>query len=922
MKNIKKKLLVALLSATCVTAGAFGFAACKKNNSSTDDGDPQIKAIYNQYVVYAESQGSTALSYEDWLNSIKGANGTNGKSAYEIYVSKVPAGQTPMTEAEWLAHLAGTPGTDGKGIVSVTLNSDETGLVILYTDGTNATVPLPADIAHKHTYGSDYVVVIPETVDKDGLGYKQCTSPDCDHAELVVIPKVKNITPSSIDVEVGLNEIRKVNLLNEDLAVGERVTYNFTARKAANMSWWDYTFARLGNAASTSNAFYKLTLLNDGLIFNTDAQSMDSEMNVEGKEMYMGVLAGDTKDFLVDVDTSDPAVAGKTSYSFRILVERLETPADGTTQYLPKAITGGVDVTDTSEGDMYYVLNSNIGTDYKFTVGATTSLTFYTNDTFKDGVEITDGDVQTLYNYSRDNKYYVKASALDGNISFKLAPDGVSGSKANPYDVTLGTGAPAAADSWYKYTPAASGNYTLDITADSSYEVYVYDDLTVYGGGTSVSAKKTVFTFEAGKTYYLEASTALASLKLSAYNEATDKGFGTGVPIALSTDVNAYTLNAGEVKYYTYTNNTDSAVTLYTGISGGNYWGDDVFGKEYNMLNEPPISNAHPQFTVPAGATRVFCVTASETDETTFGFGIYDANTTIAYTIKVLDDNEVLTFEGEGLSRRPVYTPNANPVAGVEVTVNGETGTTDSNGEVTLNLKPGVYTIGLGDKDGYTYLTKSKTKTSYVPTTTTAVLAAHHDYTVQLSGVDNLGGISVTVSGANSNNDFTTTADTDATGKITFSAPGDSYRVSITSDTYALANDKSSEVFAKNDAHGESGWVINLAIKNKPKEYTYTPLVGADANKTFDVTAEAAYTFGVASMGYTIQITVTNGCMEFLQIVGDMRTTYIEGGVSQYPGAGINDSSQLTIWGTETVYVAIVPNEGQTATVQITYTYE
>lgn len=920
MKNIKKKLLVALLSATCVTAGAFGFAACKKNNSSTDDGDPQIKAIYNQYVVYAESQGSTALSYEDWLNSIKGANGTNGKSAYEIYVSKVPAGQTPMTEAEWLAHLAGTPGTDGKGIVSVTLNSDETGLVILYTDGTNATVPLPADIAHKHTYGSDYVVVIPETVDKDGLGYKQCTSPDCDHTELVVIPKVKNVTPSVITVGQDM-DVRRVSLLNEDMKVGERVTYNFTARKDGSTGWWDYSYARLGNAASTSNSLYKLTLLNNGLIFCTDANA-PSDSAVAGKEMTLGALAGNTKDFLVDVDTSDPAVAGKTSYSFRILVERLETPADGTTQYLPKAITGGVAVTDTSEEDMYYVLDKNIGTDYKFTVGANTSLTFYTNDSFKNGIDINDGDVQTLYNYSRDNKYYVKASALDGNISFTLAPDGVPGSKANPHDVTLGAGGAAAADSWYKFTPAASGNYTLDITADSSYEVYVYDDLTVYGGGTSVGAKKTVFTFEAGKTYYLEASTALASLKLSAYNEAADKGFGTGVPIALSTDVNAYTLNAGEVKYYTYTNNTDSAVTLYTGVSGGSYYGDDEFGKEYGYGAVPPISNNHPQFTVPAGATRVFCVTASETAETTFGFGIYDENTTIAYTIKVIDDNEDLTFEGEGLSRRPVYTPNANPVAGVEVTVNGETGTTDSNGEVTLNLKPGVYTIGLGDKAGYTYLTASKTKTSYVPTTTTAVLAAHHDYTVQLSGVDNLNGISVTVSGANSNNHFTTTANTDATGKITFNAPGDAYAVSITSDTYVLTSGKSSDIFSKNDAHGESGWVINLSIKNKPKEYTFSPLVGADVDKTFDVTAESAYTFGVASMGYTIQITVTNGYMEFLQIVGDMKTTYIEGGVSQYPGAGINDSSQLTIWGTETVYVAIVPNEGQTATVQITYTYE
>lgn len=870
MKNIKKKLLVALLSATCVTAGAFGFAACKKNNSS-DNGDPQIKAIYNQYVAYAESQGSSALSYEDWLNSIKGANGTNGKSAYEIYVSKVPAGQTPMTEAEWLAHLAGTPGTDGKGIVSVTLNSDETGLVILYTDGTSATVPLPADIAHKHTYGSDYVVVIPETVDKDGLGYKQCTSPDCDHTELVVIPKVKNVTPSVITVGQDM-DIRRVSLLNEDMKVGERVTYNFTARKDGSTGWWDYSYARLGNAASTSNALYKLTLLEDGLIFCTDANNPYDSV-VEGKEMTLGALAGNTKDFLVDIDSSDPAVAGKTSYSFRILVERLETPADGVTKYLPKVIAGGVDVADTSTGDMYYVLDKNIGTDYKFTVGATTSLTFYTNDSYEGGMDINDGDVQTLYN-SNNNKYYVKASALDGNISFKLAPDGLPGSKANPHDVTLGAGGAVTADSWYKFTPATSGNYTLDITASGNYQVFVYDDLTSYSMPAPLSSKKTVFAFEAGKTYYLNAATELSSLTLSAYNEATDKGFGTGVAIALSTDVNSYTLNAGDVKYFTYTNNTDSAVTLYTGVSGGSYYGDDEFGKEYGFGAVPPISNNHPQFTVPAGATRVFCVTASETDETTFGFGIYDENTTIAYTIKVIDDNEDLTFEGEGISRRPVYTPNANPVAGVEVTVNGETGTTDSNGEVTLQLKPGVYTVGLGEKAGYTYLTASKTQTSYVPTTTTAVLAAHHDYTVQLSGVDNLNGISVTVSGANSNNHFTTTADTDATGKITFNAPGDAYRVSITSDTYVLTSEKSSDIFSKNDAHGETGWVINLSIKNKPKEYTFTTVT--NFSNPIVVNGEAAYQFtAVTDVDHSISI--SGGKFEYLNISG--YGTVIEFGV-------------------------------------------
>ena len=77
----KKKLLLALLSATCLTAGAFGLVACS-DDTTEDNRDQQIVAVYNQYVATA---GENALSYEDWLNSIKGAdgkdgtNGTNGK---------------------------------------------------------------------------------------------------------------------------------------------------------------------------------------------------------------------------------------------------------------------------------------------------------------------------------------------------------------------------------------------------------------------------------------------------------------------------------------------------------------------------------------------------------------------------------------------------------------------------------------------------------------------------------------------------------------------------------------------------------------------------------------------------------------------------------------------------------------------------
>ena len=60
---------------------------------------------------------TTALSLNDWLESLKGKDGSigaagkDGKSAYELYVSTVPAGQTPMTIEEWLASLKGNTDT-------------------------------------------------------------------------------------------------------------------------------------------------------------------------------------------------------------------------------------------------------------------------------------------------------------------------------------------------------------------------------------------------------------------------------------------------------------------------------------------------------------------------------------------------------------------------------------------------------------------------------------------------------------------------------------------------------------------------------------------------------------------------------------------------------------------------------------------
>lgn len=122
----KKKVVLALLSLSCVAAGAFGLAAC----GGGDDRDASIVNVYNQYVAYAESNGETPMTYEVWLNSIKGqkgdqgAPGEAGKSAYELYrenfLKNNPNG-TPMSESAWIASLTGK---NGKGVEKIELNAN------------------------------------------------------------------------------------------------------------------------------------------------------------------------------------------------------------------------------------------------------------------------------------------------------------------------------------------------------------------------------------------------------------------------------------------------------------------------------------------------------------------------------------------------------------------------------------------------------------------------------------------------------------------------------------------------------------------------------------------------------------------------------------------------------------------------------
>ena len=103
-----KKFWKALAAIGVSAALCAPLAACGDGSTVTDQ-----ERLYESYVLYAQAAGDEVLSYQEWLNSVRGPQGEageDGKSAYEIAVENGFEG----TEEEWLASLKGQDGEDGK----------------------------------------------------------------------------------------------------------------------------------------------------------------------------------------------------------------------------------------------------------------------------------------------------------------------------------------------------------------------------------------------------------------------------------------------------------------------------------------------------------------------------------------------------------------------------------------------------------------------------------------------------------------------------------------------------------------------------------------------------------------------------------------------------------------------------------------
>ncbi|MDE6000839.1 MAG: hypothetical protein K2G96_00735, partial [Clostridia bacterium] len=102
MKNKKKTILISLLSAACLTAGAFGIAACKKDNNP--DSPPTLQ---DSYFAYVQNVGDGALNYEDWLEIIV-KDVVPNVSAKTIASAKISGGEIIITYTDDTVKTVGT----------------------------------------------------------------------------------------------------------------------------------------------------------------------------------------------------------------------------------------------------------------------------------------------------------------------------------------------------------------------------------------------------------------------------------------------------------------------------------------------------------------------------------------------------------------------------------------------------------------------------------------------------------------------------------------------------------------------------------------------------------------------------------------------------------------------------------------------
>ena len=126
MKRIAKILILSLVCVCC----AVGFAACDNGDKTVDTRDERIVSVYNTYVAYAEENGITPKTYEEWLALIKGEKGDKGEDGITPTIEISADGFWIINGEKTEYKAIGKDGKDGingsnaDGSVSINISED------------------------------------------------------------------------------------------------------------------------------------------------------------------------------------------------------------------------------------------------------------------------------------------------------------------------------------------------------------------------------------------------------------------------------------------------------------------------------------------------------------------------------------------------------------------------------------------------------------------------------------------------------------------------------------------------------------------------------------------------------------------------------------------------------------------------------
>ena len=208
-----KKWINSLLFLACMVTSGFALTACAGNNivqnsASNGEGEQtqltEIAQVYAQYVTYAEEEGKTPLSYEEWLATIKGEKGEQGvqgpqgekgeqgiqgpqgekgeqgvqgpqgeKGEQGIQGPQGEKGEQGVQGPQGEKGEQGVQGPQGVGIERVEFDVNGN-LLIIFTDGTKQSVPMPETQGHVHTFG-EWIFMIGEDDCASNIYYRVCT---------------------------------------------------------------------------------------------------------------------------------------------------------------------------------------------------------------------------------------------------------------------------------------------------------------------------------------------------------------------------------------------------------------------------------------------------------------------------------------------------------------------------------------------------------------------------------------------------------------------------------------------------------------------------------------------------------------------------------------------------------------------------